>query len=57
MGQANIQAALLLVSYGNAALSPNNPYLHSSTQAGGVTFPEFTLTRSDGTQVTIYPNC
>jgi hypothetical protein len=38
MGQANILAALLLVSYGNAALSPDNPYLHSSTQAGGITF-------------------
>ncbi len=38
MGQANIQAALLLQSYGNAALSPSNPYLHSSTQSGGVTF-------------------
>ena len=38
MGQANIQAFLLLLSYGNAALSPNNPYLHSSTQAGGITF-------------------
>ncbi len=38
MGQANIQSALLLGSYGNAALSPNNPYLHSNTQAGGITF-------------------
>lgn len=37
-GEANILAALLLMSYGNAALSPNNPYLNSSTQAGGNTF-------------------
>jgi hypothetical protein len=37
-GQANIFAALLLASYGNAALSPGNPYLHSSTQAGGISF-------------------
>ncbi len=37
-GEANILTALLLMSYGNAALSPNNPYLHSSTQAGGITF-------------------
>lgn len=38
MGQANVLAALLLMSYGNAALSLNNPYLHSATQAGGITF-------------------
>jgi hypothetical protein len=38
MGQANVQAGLLLMSYGNAALSPTNPYLHSVTQAGGITF-------------------
>jgi hypothetical protein len=38
MGEANIFAALLLASYGNAALSASNPYLHSSTQAGGITF-------------------
>jgi hypothetical protein len=37
-GQANIQTALQLSSYGNAALSPNNPYLHSATQVGNVTF-------------------
>ena len=37
-GQANIQAALLLGSLGSAALSPNNPYLHSATQVGNVTF-------------------
>jgi hypothetical protein len=38
MGQANILAELLLLSYGNAALAPSNPYLHSATQAGGITF-------------------
>jgi len=38
MGEANVFAALLLSSFGNAALSPSNPYLHSSTQAGGITF-------------------
>jgi len=38
MGEANILATLLLMSYGNAALAPSNPYLHSATQAGGVTF-------------------
>jgi hypothetical protein len=37
-GQGNIQAALLLLSYGNPALSPNNPYVHSITQSGGITF-------------------
>ena len=37
-GQGNMQAALLLLSYGNPALSPNNPYLRSATQAGGITF-------------------
>ena len=37
-GQANFQAALLLQSFGSAALSPNNPYLHSATQVGNVTF-------------------
>jgi hypothetical protein len=37
-GQANIQASLQLSSYGNAAVSPNNPYLHSTTQVGNVTF-------------------
>ena len=37
-GQANIQSALLLQSFGNAALSPGNPYLHSATQASGITF-------------------
>ena len=38
MGQANIMAALLLLSYGNAALSPSNPYLKSFTQSSGITF-------------------
>jgi hypothetical protein len=38
MGQANFQAAMLLLSYGNPALSPNNPYLRSATQAGSITF-------------------
>jgi hypothetical protein len=37
-GQANIMAALLLLSYGNPAVSPGNPYLRSSTQASGITF-------------------
>ena len=37
-GQANLMAALLLGSYGNPALSPNNPYLSSATQSGGITF-------------------
>lgn len=38
MGEANVLGTLLLMSYGNAALAPSNPYLHSATQAGGVTF-------------------
>ena len=38
VGQANFQAALLLLSYGNPAVSPSNPYLHSATQSGSVTF-------------------
>jgi hypothetical protein len=37
-GQANVMAALILNSFGTAALSPSNPYLHSATQAGTVTF-------------------
>src|SRR5215472_8077053 len=37
-GQANMMAALILNSFGTAALSPSNPYLHSATQAGNVTF-------------------
>ena len=31
-------AALLLNSFGTAALAPSNPYLHSATQAGSITF-------------------
>lgn len=37
-GQANVMAALILNSFGAAALSPSNPYLHSATQAGTITF-------------------
>ena len=37
-GQANILAALLLLSYGAPALSGSNPYLASSKQASGPTF-------------------
>jgi hypothetical protein len=37
-GQANVMAALILNSFGAAAQSPSNPYLHSATQAGNVTF-------------------
>jgi hypothetical protein len=37
-GEANVMAALILNSYGAAALSPTNPYLHSATQAGTTTF-------------------
>ena len=37
-GQSNILTALLLLSYGNPALSPNNPYLLSSKQLSGITF-------------------
>jgi hypothetical protein len=37
-GQANVLAALQLGSFGSAALSANNPYLHSATQVGNVTF-------------------
>ena len=38
MGQANVLATLLLLSYGAPALNPNNPYLNYSTQAGSITF-------------------
>jgi hypothetical protein len=38
MGQANVFAAMLLLSYGAPALNPNNPYLSSSTQNGSITF-------------------
>ena len=37
-GEANVMAALTLNSFGAAALSPSNPYLHSATQVGSVTF-------------------
>ena len=37
-GEANVFAALALSSFGAAALSPSNPYLHSATQAGNTTF-------------------
>jgi hypothetical protein len=37
-GQANVMAALLLNSFGAAALAPSNPYLHSATQVGNITF-------------------
>jgi hypothetical protein len=37
-GQANVMAALILNSFGSAALAPSNPYLHSATQVGSVTF-------------------
>jgi hypothetical protein len=37
-GQANVMAALILNSFGAAALSPSNPYLHSATQVGNITF-------------------
>lgn len=38
MGQANVLATMLLLSYGAAVLSPNNPYLSSTTQGGSITF-------------------
>jgi hypothetical protein len=37
-GQANVMAALILNSFGAATLSPSNPYLHSATQVGNLTF-------------------
>ncbi|HKE26905.1 MAG TPA: vanadium-dependent haloperoxidase [Bryobacteraceae bacterium] len=37
-GQANVMAALILNSFGTAALAPSNPYLHSATQVGNITF-------------------
>src|SRR5215467_14361892 len=37
-GQANVMAALILNNFGTAALSPSNPYLHSATQVGQITF-------------------
>jgi hypothetical protein len=38
MGEANIFAALTLLSYGNPALATGNPYLKMSTTASGITF-------------------
>jgi hypothetical protein len=37
-GQANVMAALILNSFGAAALALSNPYSHSATQVGNVTF-------------------
>jgi hypothetical protein len=37
-GQANVMAALILNSFGTAALAPSNPYLHSATQVGNIVF-------------------
>jgi hypothetical protein len=37
-GQANVMAALILNGFGTPALSPSNPYLHSATQVGQITF-------------------
>ena len=37
-GQANVMASLILNSFGAAATSPSNPYLHSATQVGNLTF-------------------
>jgi hypothetical protein len=37
-GQANVMAALILNSFGAGATSPSNPYLHSGTQVGNLTF-------------------
>ncbi|MBV9036086.1 MAG: vanadium-dependent haloperoxidase [Acidobacteriaceae bacterium] len=42
-GQANVMAALILNGFGAAALAPSNPYLHSVTQVGNVTFAGFDL--------------
>ncbi|MFJ8529321.1 vanadium-dependent haloperoxidase [Bacillus sp. NPDC094106] len=36
--QACLSACLMLLSFGEEALSPNNPYLYSETQVGFVTF-------------------
>jgi hypothetical protein len=38
MGQANIMALFILLSYGNPAVSANNPYLSLSKTASGITF-------------------
>jgi hypothetical protein len=37
-GQANVMAMLILNSFGAAAQSASNPYLHSATQVGNITF-------------------
>ena len=37
VGQANVFAAMLLLTFGAPALNPNNPYLHSGTQNGSIT--------------------
>jgi hypothetical protein len=37
-GQANVMAELILNSFGTPALAPSNPYLHSATQTGSITF-------------------
>jgi hypothetical protein len=37
-GEANVLAGLVLNSLGTAAVSPSNPYLHSTTQVGNITF-------------------
>jgi hypothetical protein len=37
-GEASFFAALQLLSFGNPAVSPGNPYLRYSTQASGITF-------------------
>ncbi len=38
MGQANVNALFLLLSYGAPALSPSNPYLSLTKTASGITF-------------------
>jgi hypothetical protein len=37
-GQGNVMTALILNSFGTAALAPSNPYLNSATQVGNLTF-------------------
>jgi hypothetical protein len=51
-GQANVMAALILNSFGAAALAPSNPYLQSATQVGSITFGA----PSQGDLVTRVPN-
>ena len=38
VGQANVLATMIVLTYGAPALSPTNPYLGSSTQNGSITF-------------------